>query len=294
LTSGAVRRAGGPGDFAGRRARAVRIEASAATAAPLSLLVALLEHQAGRAASPKVAAAAALIAEGAAANLSRGIFPLLELFAAQDELLDELDGVVRVLNTSAPALPEPLAAAGRELTERDPAVRSELLSTWLDDPSLLDPRFGFWIGAGCAPILETAAAAATLPPREQWNGAACPVCGGPPQVSVIAEQSGEFMAGSPRWLVCSRCATWWPFARAVCPACGEDDSRKLAAYAVEDLEPARIDACDACRAYIKSFDLRRPGGRDTVPLVDDVATLALDLWAHEQGLHRSARSLAGV
>ena len=98
------------------------------------------------------------------------------------------------------------------------------------------------------------------------------------------------MAGSPRWLVCSRCATWWPFARAVCPTCGEDDSRKLAAYAVEDLEPARIDACDTCRAYIKSFDLRRPGGRDAVPLVDDVATLALDLWAHEQGLHRRARS----
>jgi FdhE protein len=257
-------------------------------------LVALLDYQAVRAASPEITDAAALVAAGAAANLSRGIFPLLELFAARDELLEEIDGAVAALNVSARALPEPLQAAGRELTERDPAVRSELLSTWLDDPSLLDPRFGFWIGAGCAPVLETAAAAAALPPREKWNGAACPVCGGPPQVSVIAEQSGEFMAGSPRWLVCSRCATWWPFARAVCPACGEDDSRRLATYAVEEMEPARIDACDTCRAYIKSFDLRRPGGRDAVPLVDDVATLALDLWAHEQGLHRSARSLAGV
>jgi FdhE protein len=294
LTSGAARRAGGPGDFAGRRARAARIETSAATAGPLSLLVALLDHQTARAASSDVAGAAGLVAGGAAANLRRGIFPLLEMFAAQDQLLDEIDGVVHALDASARVLPEPLAAAGRELTRRDPSARSELLSTWLDDPSLLDPRLGFWVGAGCAPILETAAAAATLPPREQWNGAACPVCGGPPQASVIAEQSGEFMAGSPRWLVCSRCATWWPFARAVCPTCGEDDSRRLAAYAVEDLEPARIDACDTCRAYIKSFDLRRPGGRDAVPLVDDVATLALDLWAHEQGLHRRARSLAGV
>jgi hypothetical protein len=294
LTSAVVRRAGGPGDFAGRRARAARIEPTDATAAPLALLVSLLDHQSARAASPEVRGAAALVAHGAGVNLERGIFPLLELFAARDELLYEIDEVVEGLGRSAPALPEPLGAAGRDLTAREPAERSELLSTWLDDPSLVDPRLGFWIGAGCAPVLETAAAEATLPSRERWTGAACPVCGGPPQVSVIAEQSGEFMAGSPRWLVCSRCATWWAFARAVCPTCGEDDSRRLAAFAVEDLDPARIDACDTCHAYIKSFDLRRPGGREAVPLVDDVATLALDLWAHERGLHRSARSLAGV
>jgi FdhE protein len=56
----------------------------------------------------------------------------------------------------------------------------------------------------------------------------------------------------------------------------------------------RIDACDTCRAYVKTFDLRESGGKDVVPLVDDVATLTLDVWAHEQGLRRSGVSLAGV
>jgi FdhE protein len=56
----------------------------------------------------------------------------------------------------------------------------------------------------------------------------------------------------------------------------------------------RIDACDTCRAYVKTFDLRERGGKDVVPLVDDVATLTLDVWAHEQGLQRSGVSLAGV
>ena len=42
------------------------------------------------------------------------------------------------------------------------------------------------------------------------------------------------------------------------------------------------------------IDLRERGGKDIVPLVDDVATLTLDVWAHEQGLQRSGVSLAGV
>ncbi len=128
----------------------------------------------------------------------------------------------------------------------------------------------------------------------EWMSAACPVCAGPVQVSVIAEESGEFLAGSPRSLVCGRCASWWGFARATCPVCGEDDSRRVASFVADAWPAARIDACDSCRGYVKTFDLRRSGGGEVVPLVDDVATLVLDLWAGEQGLRRPVRSVAGV
>jgi FdhE protein len=111
---------------------------------------------------------------------------------------------------------------------------------------------------------------------------------------VIAEESGEFMAGSPRSLICSRCAGWWPFPRATCVACGETDSRRIGGWTAGGWPTIRIEACDTCRAYIKTFDLRQPGGRDVVPLVDDVASAALDLWAADQGLQRPVRSLAGV
>lgn len=43
---------------------------------------------------------------------------------------------------------------------------------------------------------------------------------------------------------------------------------------------------------IKTFDLRRTGAHEVVPL-DDVASAALDLWAAGQGLRRPVRSLAG-
>jgi formate dehydrogenase maturation protein FdhE len=52
--------------------------------------------------------------------------------------------------------------------------------------------------------------------------------------------------------------------------------------------------CDTCRGYVKTFDLRKKGAGAVIPLVDDVATLTLDVWAHEKGLTRPAVSLAGV
>ena len=40
---------------------------------------------------------------------------------------------------------------------------------------------------------------------------------------------------------------------------------------------ACLDTCPACHGYIKTFDLRAPGTKEVVPLVDDVAKLPLDL-----------------
>jgi FdhE protein len=56
----------------------------------------------------------------------------------------------------------------------------------------------------------------------------------------------------------------------------------------------RIDGCDTCGGYVKTFDLREDASREVVPLVDDVASLALDVWATSRGLSRPVRSLAGV
>jgi hypothetical protein len=224
-----------------------------------------------------------------------GVYPLLDLSAAALPISAEADVAVTELTGVFPVIvPEPLAEAGIELNNRVEPDRRGLVETWLDDPTLLNPLLGFWIGIAAGPILEPAAASVTAPPRGEWSGVACPVCGGPPQASVIAEESGEFMAGSPRNLVCSRCATWWAFARAVCPTCGEDDSRRIAAFSADEFPWARIDACETCHTYLKGFDFRQPGAREVIPLVDDVATLTLDLWATDQGYHRASRSMAGV
>jgi len=57
-------------------------------------------------------------------------------------------------------------------------------------------------------------------------------------------------------------------------------------------DPFRADRCDTCRTYLKTIDLT--GNRLALPLVDDIASVALDLWAVEQGYRRLRQSAAHV
>jgi FdhE protein len=286
-------RRSGPADWAGRLDRIDQIGVDGAAAEPLRLLAEVLRYQRASVKDPQVVAGVAAVSRAVLPRRLTGSFPLLDVGRCADELCRAvLDAVPELSRVSA--VPAPLRDAGRELSERSWDDRSEIVEAWIENPHFVDPRDAFWLHTVAAPILEEAAAPVEVPSRSRWSDAVCPVCGGAPDVSVIGEESGEFMAGSPRYLVCSRCASWWGFARAKCFSCREEDSRRLASYTAEDSEPARIDVCESCGSYIKTFDLRRPGGRDIVPLVDDVATMALDLWAHDQGWHRPSLSLAGV
>jgi FdhE protein len=277
-----VRRSGrgGPGDYAARMARADHLLQSASGVAhdPLRLMGVVLAYQATQFDEPRAPALAA-----------RGYGPLLDASRAAEEIVAGLPPAITAIR---PATTAPLGDAADTLSRLAPSELAACVETWLDDDALVEARLGFWLHAAAGPVLERAALAAAVP--EDWSGAACPVCGGPAHVSVIAEESGEFMAGSPRSLVCGRCATAWRFSRAKCAVCGEDDSSALSSYCAEGRRATRVDTCSTCRAYIKTFDLRQDGARGIVPLVDDVATLTLDVWARERGYSRPTRSLAGV
>ncbi|MPZ89699.1 MAG: formate dehydrogenase accessory protein FdhE [Nitriliruptorales bacterium] len=286
---------GGPGEFGRRLARAQRVASTPGAREPLAVLCAVLGHQGVRASDPTVTAAAALTTAAAEQRRAANRFPLLDLPAAVDQIAAEVPRAAdALLAPGGPTVPEPLASAGQQLAGAPDAELQAQTERWLEDPTWVEPRSAFWIGVAAGPILELGAAVATVPPRNEWIGAACPVCGGTAQVSVIAEETGEFMAGSPRSLVCGRCATWWAFARATCVACGEAQPQRLGSYVAEGMPWARIDACNTCHGYVKTFDLRQDGAVDLVPLVEDTATVALDLWASDQGFHRPVRSLAGV
>ena len=287
-------RRGGPGDVATRLARAEELMSPDTVAGgPLALVAAVLRHHEGRAADDLIQSEARLLAAAVDANRAAGRFPLLDLGAAAGPVMAELDVAAASLLASGDTLPEPLAASGFEVVGWSGPERRELVETWLDDPTLVDARLAFWVRVAATPLLESAVVGVRVPTGEEWHGGACPLCGGQAQVSVIAEESGEFLGGSPRSLVCGRCAAWWPFPRATCAVCGEEDPRNLGSYFVEDRRWVRIDACETCHGYVKTFDLRA-GGLAVVPLVDDVATLTLDIWAGEQGLARPIHSLAGV
>jgi formate dehydrogenase accessory protein FdhE len=284
----------GPADFESRLARARSIETTAATAAPMRLLIALFAHQLARTGEPSVGQAAFPLAADATARRLVEEFPLLDLSVAAEPIAAELEQVVMPPSDVVSAAPAPLATSARALAHQRQDERLDLARTWLDDPDLLDPRTALWIKVAAAPILEFAAAHLDPVPREEWSGRACPVCGDVAQASAIVEESDGFLQGAPRYLICGRCQTWWGFPRVMCPLCGEDDSRRISPFVADGQRWVRLDVGDTCHGYVKTFDLREAQAAEVVPPVDDVATLALDVWAHEQGLHRAALSLAGV
>lgn len=119
----------------------------------------------------------------------------------------------------------------------------------------------------------------------------CPFCGGSPQVSFLKTSEPGAESGG-RGLVCSACLTAWPFRRVVCAGCGEERPAKLGYFQSPEYEHIRIEACDTCSRYIKGVDLTRLGL--AVPLVDEVAAAALDVWAREHGYMKIELNLLGL
>lgn len=113
----------------------------------------------------------------------------------------------------------------------------------------------------------------------------CPGCSGPPVVSLLRE-AGH---GSRRSYVCGTCLKESPALRLGCHACGETNVDKLQVYRTDATDPARIDACDACRTYLKTIDLTKDA--TACPIADDLGSVTLDLWAREQGYWRGRQNL---
>jgi len=113
----------------------------------------------------------------------------------------------------------------------------------------------------------------------------CPVCSRPPCVGILREEG----QGARRTLLCGCCVTEWEYLRVVCPKCFEERFDALPVYTADTFPHVRIEACDTCHRYLKTIDLTRNGL--AVPLVDDIASLSLDLWAGEKGYRRLRANL---
>ena len=152
-----------------------------------------------------------------------------------------------------------------------------------------DPlQVAFFPRAFVAPLAESLVVGLE-PPPESWEESFCPACGGAPQLAVLVD---ERLIKSRRLLECGLCATRWPFRRSLCPHCGEQSAEKLQIHAVEDSPHVRLDTCGTCQSYLKSIDLRRDGL--AVPVVDELGTVELDLWADEQGFWKITPNLMGI
>lgn len=186
--------------------------------------------------------------------------------------------------------PPALAESASHVASLEPAAWREMMARRLAHVDLDEP-LGFIVDAVLEPFAEASAKKSRRWPEGLERGtsdeptpsgalACCPVCGGPPVVAALKEEG----QGAKRVLVCSLCASEWDYLRVVCPACDEKRFEALPVYTTEAGGHVRIDACDTCRVYLKTIDLTKDGL--AVPIVDDIATVALDLWAREAGYTR--------
>jgi FdhE protein len=220
-----------------------------------------------------------------------------------------------VMDATVAAGPPQLAESVRDGRE---SVDGEILVLrWLhgEEQSPVDQ---FLARASAAPVLEAlggAIGAACRGPRDERH---CPVCGGAPQLSVVAP-SGESLVTGRRQLVCARCQSSWAYPRMTCAACGETSSARLVVLAEQGTSAGeatghvvpgaaavrgdptdarakfphlRVEACETCHRYLIGVDLARDGR--AVPLVDELAAIPLDLYAQERGLTKVIPNLMGI
>jgi formate dehydrogenase maturation protein FdhE len=196
--------------------------------------------------------------------------------------------MITLLRTVAGCAPQRLGIEARALLSCGAAERDErLLNYWCapsDDQffakAFLQPYTYVLTQVGVRP------AGRHLPPAAR----ACPFCAGRPQLSVLAPGGAEAPPG--RSLVCATCLTTWPFPRVLCAHCGEEREDKLPYFHSPDHDAVRVEACDTCRRYLKGIDLSRNGL--AVPLVDEVASAVLDVWAREKGYAKIELNLVGM
>jgi|SRR5579864_7959853 len=186
--------------------------------------------------------------------------------------LPELKELVKDLET------EPLQAAIEALGNDAERWTDLLLKHWEQDLEASSPAEACLASLLLQPYAQHVTARMNISSAN--DSTQCPACGNPPQLSLWR----EFNNGAKRSLLCSLCSTEWEFLRVLCPYCRERDKDKLPLFTADEFQQARIEACDSCQSYVKCIDLSRDGY--AVPQVDDLATLAFDLWAHDQGYMR--------
>jgi FdhE protein len=73
--------------------------------------------------------------------------------------------------------------------------------------------------------------------------------------------------------------------RLICAFCGNTDQESLRYLYSESEKGYRIDVCGKCKKYLKTVDSREIS-HEIVPVVEDIATLHLDMVAEEEGYEK--------
>jgi FdhE protein len=222
------------------------------------------------------------------ARFQKGIY---ESVAASDEhdvgaLVPHFFGLLKLIEQAGSPT---LKSAAQQLEYASAEERLDLLVAFWQhevESRQLPAEYEFFAHAILQPFAEylaerTQSATEASPPL-------CPFCGSKPQLAVLRPEGD----GGKRFLLCSLCGTEWFFRRLLCPNCAETNKEHLPVFTAQESDYVRLDACDTCHTYIKSIDLSKNG--NAVPVVDELATLSLNLWAQENNYQKFQPNLFGV
>jgi len=198
-----------------------------------------------------------------------------------------LEADISVLREHAPSfLQSVLSVAPPALAEQAGVPDELLLEYWNNRSDKL-----FFPKAFLQPYAQWSVQSGALSRQSPAAENRCPYCFGKPQLSFLRVSEAGSESGN-RHLLCATCLSSWEFRRVVCASCSEERPFKLEYFKSGEYDHVRIEACESCKQYIKGIDLTRLGL--AVPLVDDMATAALDLWAAEKGYAKIELNLVGL
>jgi FdhE protein len=223
-------------------------------------------------------------------NFHAGVPLLLSLMVRIDlqPVAEALASLAEILLSRR--IPEKLVHETRELIadlRSDPRLRQRVVGWLLEkDPSA--PRhpglvhyLGWTVMARYLQQLVTAFG--QWRNEERWLRNYCPMCGAPPAMAQLVGNDPARL----RLFSCGRCATRWRYQRTGCPFCETVDDRRLAFLAVEGEDALRIDYCESCGGYLKTYI----GEGNEGVLLADWTSLHLDVIAQDHGLRHYAASL---
>lgn len=221
------------------------------------------------------------------AKLARFQAPILAEFRSKGGtdprgLLYYFSDLVKLVSRSGTELLANFAAKCLQTNES----RLNLLLTVWEGGEAVDPAARFYARVLLQPFAEYLASRGDL--QSSGAGPTCPFCNARP-VAAVLRGEGD---GGKRSLVCSLCSTEWQFRRVLCPGCGEENKDKLPVYTAAEFPAARVEACDSCQTYIKSIDLTKDG--HAVPIVDEIASVALNIWAEDHDYSKLETNLLGM
>jgi len=197
-----------------------------------------------------------------------------------------LDEVAEATNVAGP--PTLMVAVRERLREVEPAG---LITRWLAGERQA-PVDEYLARAAAAPVLEALGPAAGAACSGRRDERGCPRCGGLPQLSYLTD-AGETLVSGPRMLLCCRCGESWVHQRMTCAGCGEESTNKLPIFTDGARFPhLRADACETCRRYLITIDLRKDA--EGVPVVDELVALPLDLYVKERGFTKIVPNLMAI